>query len=100
MTPEQEQWLIRSIQEMQAAQKEMQAAQQEMQVIQQNQQVQIAEIREGQALMAQFLRGSLERFDQRTQAIERRTDQMAAEMKESRQEVRDLPRDFLEFLQH
>ncbi len=76
----------------------MQSAQKEMRVIQQNQQVQIAEIREGQALMAQFFRGSLERFD--TAAIERRTDQMAEEMKESRQEVRDLPRDFLEFLQH
>jgi uncharacterized protein YukE len=74
----------------------MQAAQKEMRVIQQNQQVQIAEIREGQALMAQFFRESLERFDQRTQAIERRTDQVAEEMKEIRQEIRDLRRDFLE----
>ncbi len=76
----------------------MQAAQKEMRVIQQNQQVQIAEIRE--VLMAQFFRGSLERFEQRTQAIEGRTDQMAEEMKEIRLEIRDLRRDFLEeFLQ-
>ncbi|MFS8906394.1 hypothetical protein [Synechococcus sp. O70.2] len=89
MTPEQEQWLIRAVQELQAAQ--------------QNQQVLIQELREGQAMLAQFFREALERFDERTRAIERRTealerrtDEMAKEMREMRQEIRDLRRDFLE----
>ncbi|MGY2836782.1 hypothetical protein [Thermostichus sp. MS-CIW-41] len=89
MTPEQEQWLIRAVQELQAAQ--------------QNQQVLIQELREGQAMLAQFFREALDRFDERTRAIERRTealerrtDQMAEEMREIRQEIRDLRRDFLE----
>jgi hypothetical protein len=89
MTPEQEQWLIRAVQELQAAQ--------------QNQQVLIQELREGQAMLAQFFREALDRFDERTRAIERRTealerrtDEMAREMREMRQEIRDLRRDFLE----
>ncbi|ABD02566.1 hypothetical protein [Synechococcus sp. JA-2-3B'a(2-13)] len=89
MTPEQEQWLIRAVQELQAAQ--------------QNQQVLIQELREGQAMLAQFFREALDRFDERTRAIERRTealerrtDEMAQEMREMRQEIRDLRRDFLE----
>jgi phage-related minor tail protein len=89
MTPEQEQWLIRAVQELQAAQ--------------QNQQVLIQELREGQAMLAQFFREALDRFDERTRAIERRTealerrtDEMAKEMREMRQEIRDLRRDFLE----
>ena len=89
MTPEQEQWLIRAVQELQAAQ--------------QNQQVLIQELREGQAMLAQFFREALDRFDERTRAIERRTealerrtDEMAEEMREIRQEIRDLRRDFLE----
>ena len=89
MTPEQEQWLIRAVQELQAAQ--------------QNQQVLIQELREGQAMLAQFFREALDRFDERTRAIERRTealerrtDEMAQEMQEMRQEIRDLRRDFLE----
>jgi predicted ATP-dependent protease len=91
MTPEQEQWLIRAVQELQAAQ-------------QQNQQVLIQELREGQAMLAQFFREALDRFDERTiraierrtEALERRTDEMAKEMREMRQEIRDLRRDFLE----
>ena len=89
MTPEQEQWLIRAVQELQAAQ--------------QNQQVLIQELREGQAMLAQFFREALDRFDERTRAIERRTealerrtDEMAKEMREMRQEIRDLRRAFLE----
>ena len=89
LTPEQEQWLIRAVQELQAAQ--------------QNQQVLIQELREGQAMLAQFFREALDRFDERTRAIERRTealerrtDEMAQEMREMRQEIRDLRRDFLE----
>ncbi|MFS8776518.1 hypothetical protein NW806_09435 [Synechococcus sp. W65.1] len=89
MTPEQEQWLICAVQELQAAQ--------------QNQQVLIQELREGQAMLAQFFREALDRFDERTRAIERRTealerrtDEMAKEMREMRQEIRDLRRDFLE----
>ncbi len=82
----------------------------ELQAGQQNQQVLIQEVREGQAMLAQFFREALDRFDERTRAIERRTealerrtealerrtealerrtDEMAAEM-------RDLRRDFLE----
>ena len=89
MTPEQEQWLIRAVQELQAAQ--------------QNQQLLIQELREGQAMLAQFFREALDRVDERTRAIERRTealerrtDEMAREMREMRQEIRDLRRDFLE----
>jgi hypothetical protein len=66
MTPEQEQWLIRAVQE-------LQAAQQEMRLVQQNQQLLIQELREGQAMLAQFFREALDRFDERTRAIERRT---------------------------
>jgi hypothetical protein len=54
MTPEQEQWLIRAIQELQASQQELKAAQQEMRLVQQNQQLLIQELREGQAMLAQF----------------------------------------------
>ncbi|MFS8886490.1 hypothetical protein [Synechococcus sp. H70.2] len=57
-----------------------------------NRQVLIQEVREGQAMLAQFFREALDRFDERTRAIERRTDEMVAEMKE----IRDLRRDFLE----
>ncbi|WP_414407792.1 hypothetical protein [Synechococcus sp. R55.7] len=81
----------------------MQAAQQELRLVQQNQQVLIQELREGQAMLAQFFRESMDRFDERTRAIERRTealerrtDEMAREMREMRQEIRDLRRDFLE----
>ncbi|MFS8853134.1 hypothetical protein NW832_10115, partial [Synechococcus sp. R5-16] len=63
MTPEQEQWLIQAIQELQASQRELQAsqrelqaAQQELRLVQQNQQVLIQELREGQAMLAQFFR--------------------------------------------
>ncbi|MFT0727125.1 hypothetical protein, partial [Synechococcus sp. F70.1] len=87
MTPEQEQWLIRAIQELQASQQELKAAQQEMRLVQQNQQLLIQELREGQAMLAQFFREALDRFDERTRAIERRTDEMAKEMREMRQEI-------------
>ena len=55
MTPEQEQWLIRAVQE-------LQAAQQEMRLVQQNQQLLIQELREGQAMLAQFFREALDRL--------------------------------------
>jgi hypothetical protein len=84
MTPEQEQWLIQAIQELQAiqrelqaSQKELQAAQRELRLVQQNQQVLIQELREGQAMLAQFFRESMDRFDERTRAIERRTGSAA-----------------------
>ncbi|MFS8867385.1 hypothetical protein [Synechococcus sp. H65.1] len=60
MTPEQEEWLIRAVQELQAAQKELQAAQQELRLVQQKQQVLIQEVREGQAMLAQFFREALD----------------------------------------
>ncbi|MGY2793586.1 putative nucleic acid-binding Zn-ribbon protein, partial [Thermostichus sp. MS-CIW-36] len=74
MTPEQEQWLIRAVQELQAAQ--------------QNQQVLIQELREGQAMLAQFFREALDRFDERTRAIERRTEALERRTDEMAQEMR------------
>ncbi|MFS8779680.1 hypothetical protein NW813_03590 [Synechococcus sp. R55.6] len=38
----------------------------------QNHEVLIAEIREGQAMLGQYFREALDRFDERTRAIERR----------------------------
>ncbi len=85
MTPEQEQILIEAVVRLTHTV--------------QNHEVLIAEIREGQAMLAQYFRESLDRFDERTRAIERRTDEMSTEMQETKQEIRDLRRDFLEFLQ-
>jgi predicted nucleic acid-binding Zn-ribbon protein len=88
MTPEQEQWFIQALQNHDRLLQNQQA---QIHELRQNQQAQINEIREGQAMIAQLFREALDRFDERTRAIERRTDEMS-------QEIRDLRRDFLEFL--
>jgi hypothetical protein len=40
-----------------------------MRLVQQNQQLLIQELREGQAMLAQFFRESMDRFDERTRAM-------------------------------
>lgn len=79
MTPEQEQWLIQAVQTNTQLIQEIQQDRRETQL-------QISEVREGQAMMAQYFRETLDRFD-------RRTDEMLTE-------IRDLRQDYLNHVHH
>ncbi|MDX2270831.1 MAG: hypothetical protein NW237_02640 [Cyanobacteriota bacterium] len=65
MTPEQEQWLIQTVQNHDQVITELR--------------IQNSEIREGQAMLAQYFREALDRFD-------RRTDEVMTEVRELRQD--------------
>jgi archaellum component FlaC len=113
MTPAQEQWLIQAVQtntqmiqeirheileirqEIQEIRLETQEIRHEIREIQQEGQanrrestLQISELREGQAMLAQYFREALERFD-------RRTDEMMTEIRNVGQDVANLRQDFL-----
>ncbi|MEN9222180.1 MAG: hypothetical protein Q6M04_07055 [Thermostichus sp. BF3_bins_97] len=106
MTPEQESLLVNAVGSLTSTVETLGQTVTALSRTGQNHEVLISEIREGQAMLAQYFRETLDRFDARTRAIERRTDEMSAEMqamrsdmREVQQEIRDLRRDFLEFLQ-
>ncbi|NJL98133.1 MAG: hypothetical protein HC924_04565 [Synechococcaceae cyanobacterium SM2_3_2] len=81
MTPEQEQWLIQAVQSNTERINNHDSVMTELRV-------QNSEIREGQAMLAQYFREALERFD-------RRTDEMMTEIRTINREVADLRQDFL-----
>jgi predicted ATP-dependent protease len=81
MTPEQEQWLVTA-----AQRHEDIITNQQTQLA--NHELLISEIREGQAMLAQYFREALDRFDHNTQLADERHQMVM-------REIRDLRQDFL-----